>query len=66
MIRNIARAPRDQTASAVPCGKTSVGAVIASHRHPSRDEMKAPMLPGVTAVDRTPQPARGSDSEATT
>jgi hypothetical protein len=55
MIRNIAVTPRRQTARAIPLGKASVGAVIVSRRPVSRDEMKARMRPGVTAVDRMPR-----------
>src|SRR4029453_2704730 len=49
MIRNIAVTPRRETARAIPLRKTNVGAVVVRHPRPPRDEMKAPMLPGVTA-----------------
>jgi hypothetical protein len=48
-IRNIAVTPHRETARAIPLGKTNVGAVIISRRASPRDEMKAPMLPRVTA-----------------
>jgi len=49
------RTPRRETARAIPLGNTGVVAVVVGDRHPLRDEMKAPMLSGVTAVDRTPR-----------